>query len=479
MKKILIAILSVILLLAVPIAGLPLYAAHVPDVYGFTYLAAMADKYDRLHAIQESKIVLIGGSSMAFGVDCEAVERELKMPVVNMGLYAALGSKTTLDLTRAGIGKGDIVIFAPEVDPQAYSLYTNAEITVQTLEADRSMVMRIPLSEWGSLFNELPHYVETKKTLAANGIPSPTNAYARDAFNAYGDNTFARPYNVMPDLYLSTDVIDISIQNLFDPSFIDYVNDYAQKVRKKGATFYFSFPPVNRLALKADSTVESRTAFYNKLATSLRCEIIGNIEDHIMHEGYFYDSNYHLNDSGIPYNTKKLVGDIKRARGDTSKTDITVLPPSGAQSQEIPDDGDDRYAEDFTYVEDTGGWAIESVTDAAKGKSELNIPRYRDGKPVYKIKSGAFNGCSAQTIHIGENITALEDGIFDGCPNLTAVQMSVKLGATDTLPTVGADLFAGANDDLVIFVPPAKYGAMCTDYFWMQYAARLRAAAGS
>ena len=120
MKKIILAILSVLTIVAIPLIGLPVYAAKVEDVYHNTYLAAMADKFGRLHALEDEKIILIGGSSMAFGVDCSAVERELGMPVVNMGLYAALGSKTTLDLTKSGIGKGDIVIFAPEMDKKAY-----------------------------------------------------------------------------------------------------------------------------------------------------------------------------------------------------------------------------------------------------------------------------------------------------------------------------------------------------------------------
>lgn len=475
MKKVIIAIIAVFIAIAIPIIGLPVYAYATPDVYGKTYLAAMADKYDRLHSLENPKIVLIGGSSMAFGVDSAKIEEELDMPVVNMALYAALGSKTTLDITQSGIGKGDIVVFSPEMDTQAYSLYTNAEITMQALEANRNMVKSIPISEWAQLFNELPNYISSKKKLSQNGIPSPENAYSREAFNKYGDNVYERKYNIMPDLYLASNRIAITTE-LLDEEFIEYVNDYASEVRKKGAIFLFTFPPMNRLALTEESTYENRIEVYNKLNEVLDCDIIGNIEDHIMHEGYFYDSNYHLNESGIPYNTKKLVGDIKRRLGDISAINIATFPPSGAERVDASEIEDDANADDFEFAEDYGGWTIISAKESAKDKNVLTVPRAYQGKSVYKISKGAFEGCAVQTINIGENITALEDEIFGGCINLTTINLSVKLGVKDSLPTVGDGLLNGAPQQAVIYVPTEKYSVMCTDYFWMQYASRLRKA---
>lgn len=474
MKKVIIAIICLIIVLAIPVIGLPVYAKAIPDVYGDTYLAAMADKHDRLHSIDGEKIILVGGSSMAFGVDSRAIERETGMSVVNMGLYAALGSKTTLDLTESGIKKGDIVIFAPEMDRQAYSLYTDAQITLQTLEAKKSMIRDIPVKEWAGLFNALPQYVEESKKLSASGVPHPTNAYSRSAFNEYGDNVYQRPYNIMPDLYLTSNTIEID-NSLIDEAFIDYLNDYIKRVRKKGAQFYFTFPPMNRLALTQDS-YENRIAVYNALVEKLDCEIIGNIEDHIMDEGYFYDSNYHLNDSGVTYNTKVLVGDIKRQLKDTSQINIEVLPPAGVEDSHSSGSNDETYSEDFEYIQESAGWAITGVKESAKSKDTLILPQHYEGRAVYKIKEGAFAGCAVKTLNIGENITVLEDGAFKGCDSLKSVNLAVKLGVDDSLPSVGDNLMAGANADIKLYVPASKYGVMVIDYFWMRYAQYLSVA---
>ena len=158
---------------------------------------------------------------------------------------------------------------------------------------------------------------------------------------------------------------------------------------------------MNRLALTQDS-YENRIAVYNALVEKLDCEIIGNIEDHIMDEGYFYDSNYHLNDSGVTYNTKVLVGDIKRQLKDTSQINIEVLPPAGAEESHSSGSNDETYSEDFEYIQENAGWAITGVKESAKSKDTLILPQHYEGRAVYKIKEGAFAGCAVKTLNIGE-----------------------------------------------------------------------------
>ena len=87
-------------------------------VYGNTFYGELDDKYDALYRAQGEKIVLIGGSSVAFGYDSETLSTLFDRPVINFGLYAALGTKLMLDLSEDAIGEGDIVLLAPELDPE-------------------------------------------------------------------------------------------------------------------------------------------------------------------------------------------------------------------------------------------------------------------------------------------------------------------------------------------------------------------------
>src|SRR5258708_4132609 len=66
------------------------------------YLGASAEKEKRENSISRPKIILVGGSNLAFGINSEIIEKEFKMPVVNMGLHAGLGLEFTLNEAIGG-----------------------------------------------------------------------------------------------------------------------------------------------------------------------------------------------------------------------------------------------------------------------------------------------------------------------------------------------------------------------------------------
>lgn len=76
-----------------------------PPQCSATYYAVLGDMYTRLKNTDGKKIVIIGTSSVAFGVDSALMESELALAgenysVVNFGLYGALGTKVMLDLSE-------------------------------------------------------------------------------------------------------------------------------------------------------------------------------------------------------------------------------------------------------------------------------------------------------------------------------------------------------------------------------------------
>ena len=114
MKKTIITAICVILVLLLPIGGVTGIAVALPEQYGNVFTSRLSEKYDRLNSIDEPKVIVVGGSSVAFGLDSELLEEYMGMPVVNFGLYAALGTKVMMDLSRSNIGEGDIIGFCIE-----------------------------------------------------------------------------------------------------------------------------------------------------------------------------------------------------------------------------------------------------------------------------------------------------------------------------------------------------------------------------
>ena len=86
----------------------------LPAQFGDTFMGELKSKYERLKETPGERIVLVGGSGVAFGYDSRLIEEELKeYSVVNFGMYAGLGTKAVLDLSEEYIRAGDIVILSP------------------------------------------------------------------------------------------------------------------------------------------------------------------------------------------------------------------------------------------------------------------------------------------------------------------------------------------------------------------------------
>ena len=79
----------------------------LPAQYGDTFMGELKYKVRYLDEAPGPRIVLVGGSGVAFGVDSALMERELPgYTVVNFGMYAALGTTVMLELSQELIRPG-------------------------------------------------------------------------------------------------------------------------------------------------------------------------------------------------------------------------------------------------------------------------------------------------------------------------------------------------------------------------------------
>jgi hypothetical protein len=169
----------------------------LPPQYSNTFVGELDEKYNRLMEIDEPKIVVVGGSSVAFGLESEIIEEYTGMPVVNFGLYAALGTKVMLDLSKGGINEGDIVVLAPELDPQTMSMYFSSETALQAIDDQPSMIFSLDINNVFSVIGAMFKHVGQKLEYMRDGAPNPSGVYNSKNFNEYGDLEYDRPENAM------------------------------------------------------------------------------------------------------------------------------------------------------------------------------------------------------------------------------------------------------------------------------------------
>ncbi|MFA5562268.1 MAG: hypothetical protein WDA00_06495 [Eubacteriales bacterium] len=489
-KKFAFQIVCIALAVLMPLLLTTSVLLAVPNQFSHTFYGALNEKYDRLYDTKGEKIVLVGGSSVAFGYDSRMIAEYTGMEVVNFGLYAELGTKIMLDLSRGAIEEGDIIILAPELDPQTLSLYFNGSATLKALDDDYGMLSHIAIKNYDSLWGALWDFMNTKLSYFLSGeAPDPEGVYNSRHFNEYGDLAYPRAENKMPGGYDANTMVSLS-GTIFDPDFIDYVNDYIKAAEKKGATVYFGWCPINRLSLdltEAEAVYGSRADFiagydgsyaaasraYDALVQGylsdgllqfvedhFDCDTLGRPQDRILESAYFYDSNFHLNDRGVPLHTARLIDEVCAKLGMESH----ALADVQGDSYDPDARYEDRY---FIYRRLTdGSYAICGTTAAGQTAVALLIPAEFEGEAgtgaVTAIDSGSLRGCLAlqtlmfpstsqiRTLAAGaletstETATAAIDEIYFYCDG---TDLTLGDSAESASLWVGADVYDSYTDN--------------------------------
>ena len=394
-------------------------------------------------------------------MDSSIIEKYVGMPVVNFGLYAALGTKVMLDLSEDAIKNGDIVIIAPELDAQTLSLYFSSSTALRALDGNFSMLKYVDPAHTFSLLGASWDFTAEKIRYLSDTIPDPEGVYNSKNFNSYGDLVYERKENTMNYYYDPNTMIDLSPSILSD-DFADYLNDYIEKLKGKGASVYFGYCPMNNLAL-----VEGRDpiAFDSYLKSKINCNFISNINDYVYDPGYFYDTNFHLNDSGVKMHTVGLTKDILLELGIPTLVKEEIPEPPLLPQSEIRFFGEDENARYFEYNKlPDGSYSIIGVKDEYKSEKILTVPLGYDTYKVTSISRDAFKGTSLTRLVVTEdtNLRQFDNGCFAGASSLRELYIYYPYEENLAPP---AD-FVGVAKDFKVFVPEGSDYSI--GYYWSE-----------
>ena len=148
MKKLFTSMLCVFI--AIPLL-LTVWGFALPAQYGNTFVGELPAKRALLTAESDKpRLILVGGSAAAFGVDSALLARELPdYQPVNFGLYAALGTRVMLDLSIKELRPGDLVVIMPEQQRQALSDTVGADTFWQAVDGDFSALACLHARDFG------------------------------------------------------------------------------------------------------------------------------------------------------------------------------------------------------------------------------------------------------------------------------------------------------------------------------------------
>ncbi len=285
------------------------------------YLAAVLEKERIIRGAESPKIVLVGGSNLAFGIDSRMIEDSLGMSVVNMGLYAKLGLKYMLAQVRPYIRQGDVVLVVPEYD-QFFGDFADGDNTLSTA------LLYAPNDRIGDFIRSysivdvvLRPRVENVRRSFLRGLatavgkedqffPPDTNpVYNRRSFNEYGDVvSHLGKKGLNPD---SIYVGPLPSMGSFNGETLDQLNEIADEAALQRAHSYFLFPSYHDGAYAINA--EAIDELTRRLSTGMRIPILGNASDFAYPKNYFFDTRFHLNEEGRRVRTIDTIRMLREA----------------------------------------------------------------------------------------------------------------------------------------------------------------------
>lgn len=397
----------------------------LPVQFGDTFMGELKSKYERLKETSGKRIVLVGGSGVAF--DCDSALMDDFFPsyeIVNFGMYAGLGTKAVMDLSENYIHEGDIVILSPEQSEQTFSDYFNGEYMWQAADGAFGMLRDLKSENFEAMLGNFPRFALEKLNYVMKGQkPQTDSIYQKKSFNTYGDieldtcreNILPNGYDVNQKVRFTEDVVQLE--------FMDYMNDWAKRLEKKGAVVWYRYCPVNKLSVEDMDDLAAYDVF---LRQKLDFPVIGNPENSLMEAEWFFDTNFHLNQPGKEVNTVQLIRDMKAMLGDDRA--VTVELPEKPHR---------------TWGEVSAETRIWTAKDSETYQGE-------------------------ETIVIPENVTQIEDYAFSNCAGLKQIVLEQK---DPSKCIVGQHLLDGTGAE--ILVPQMSVDSYKRNYFWSVYAGRI------
>ena len=481
MKRIIRNIVIFLILLALIPTFHLIAGAALPDYYQDSYYAELPLMYERLNNVQGPKIVVVGGSNVAFGLDTALLEELLAekgvdYTVCSFGLYAAVGTSAMLDLSRDTLNEGDIVILAIEPTAETMSTYFGATAFWKCAENAPELLLAVNLDKQTALFWDYITYLQDRYGILTSGVlPQVEGVYAKDSFNERCDLIFDRAGNTMTLGFDTAEPVDLA--NLaITKDFTEQVNQYCRAAAKAGAQVCLSFSPVNRTSL-TDASQEAVGAFFRLCASTFNCPVISDPNLYILDSGWFYDSNFHLNSAGAVVRTCALAQDILLYLGCYEKVtyDLPEIPASIAASYESTAETGHFIYEAITGQNgETLGFRISGLTESGLAQTELTAPALYEGKPVVGFTQDALSGAAALTqLRLPESIEGLPDGLFRECSALTQLILEHR-----SKPCSVTEHTFDAAGQVKVFVPSEAYsmyrdGYGCESSPWTPYLDRL------
>ncbi len=270
--------------------------------------ATFARKWEKLlldSLTETNNLVVCSGSSSYYGLDTPLLEELLggEYSVINFGNVATCNVSFFMDGVADYLGKGDILVQAPEVayggemgDPYFFwVIYRIIEHSYDLLYHVDDMTLYHNVLGALTEFNSYREYME----------PLSYDIFSTNV-DENGDITFDMP-NGSADAYFGVQISYTYVNK----DWLANLTKMHDRITDTGCRVYFSFAPFNYNAVEGNSRKEAVwDSFMETVRENLHVPVISYIWDYKMDGYLMYNSDYHTAEEGRGIRTRQLASDI-------------------------------------------------------------------------------------------------------------------------------------------------------------------------
>jgi hypothetical protein len=290
------------------------------------YMAAVVAKEELAKTTKAPRVILVGGSGLAFGMVSPMLREGIHREPINLGLQASLGLGYMLNQAERLAQPGDWVVLLPEYNH--YYLRLDEALTIARLleqspgswrDFPRDFQFFKVLLDSGLYFlRERLWRVYSKQ----RGIEESSAPYHRESFNREGD--VVGHWEMIAKDHPAVARLGVEI----DPGVVEQINSFAERAKSRGIRVWLAHPPLE--AREFDLWQDSLTELQSTLDRDLNVPQLNRIDEMRYPDELFFDTMYHLTRPGAERRTQQLIERLNAAAEAPSVDPKTAEPRAAA-----------------------------------------------------------------------------------------------------------------------------------------------------
>lgn len=273
-----------------------------------TYLYESTAKLDMLRTVKQPRVIFVGGSNLAFGLNSKVISDSIHKNVINNALHAGLGLKFIIDDIDEYLLRGDTVVVCPEYS-HFYGKAAYGEPSTSPILADyrHDMLAKCNIEQMMPIVQGLPKVFigrmqvlkkKLKKAILGDR-PQTVYEYRKSGFNEYGDE--------VSHWALKSDHAKIGVSKItgdFNEDFYQYFLSVVERWEQRGVCVIMMPPAIYH---KQYDICKEQIQYLSKRLQADCYPFHAETSLFAYPDSLMFNTSYHINKKGVDKRTADVI----------------------------------------------------------------------------------------------------------------------------------------------------------------------------